>query len=59
MASIRVGVVGATGRMGQAVCDAVTDAETLELVAAVDVNGSGATHGVEVSSISAREAEAS
>ncbi len=59
MASIRVGVVGATGRMGQAVCDAVTDAETLELVAAVDVNGSGATHGVEVSSDLRALAEAS
>ncbi len=59
MAIVRVGVVGATGRMGQAVCDAVTDAETLELVAAVDVNGSGTTHGVEVSSDLRALAEAS
>ena len=59
MAIVRVGVVGATGRMGQAVCDAVTDAETLELVAAIDVNGSGTTHGVEVSSGLRALAEAS
>ena len=59
MAIVRVGVVGATGRMGQAVCGAVTDAEGLELVAAVDVNGSGATYGVEVSTDLRALAEAS
>ena len=33
---IRVGVVGALGKMGSTVCAAVNDAEDLELVAAVD-----------------------
>src|SRR5579885_383868 len=33
---VRVGVFGAGGRMGQAVCRAVTDDDGLELVAAVD-----------------------
>ncbi|HXZ62799.1 MAG TPA: hypothetical protein VEG62_08655, partial [Acidimicrobiales bacterium] len=32
----KVGVVGAGGRMGREVCRAVTGAEDLELVAAVD-----------------------
>ena len=40
MGSIRVGVVGATGRMGRTACDAVVAAEGLELVALVDVHGS-------------------
>ena len=33
---VKVGVVGAGGRMGQEVCRAVTDAPDLSLVAAVD-----------------------
>ncbi len=37
----KVGVVGAGGRMGQEVCRAVSDAEDLELVAAVDPNHVG------------------
>ncbi len=46
---IRVGVVGATGKMGSTVCDAVVEAEGLELVAAVDTQGSGAKiHGITV-----------
>ncbi len=36
----RVGVVGAAGRMGQAVCSAVRDDPALELVAAIDINDS-------------------
>ena len=40
---IRVGVLGAAGRMGQAVCAAVAEDPTLELVAAFDPNGSGTT----------------
>jgi len=36
MASIRVGVIGAKGRMGATVCEAVRHAEGLELVAMVD-----------------------
>ena len=48
---IRVGVVGAAGRMGSTVCDAVVAADGLELVAAVDVAGAGGTvHGLTVSS---------
>ena len=35
-------MVGAGGRMGQEVCRAVSDAEDLELVAAVDPNHDGA-----------------
>lgn len=35
-APIRVGVLGARGKVGQAICDAVTAAEGLELVATVD-----------------------
>jgi 4-hydroxy-tetrahydrodipicolinate reductase len=42
MSSTRVGVIGAAGRMGSTVCDAVRNAEGLELVAAIDpAGGSG------------------
>jgi 4-hydroxy-tetrahydrodipicolinate reductase len=48
---IRVGVVGAAGRMGATVCDAVAAAEGLELVAAVDAFNAGhVQHGVAISS---------
>lgn len=48
---IRVGVVGAAGRMGSTVCDAVAEADGLELVAAVDVvSAGGTTHGVTIAS---------
>ena len=48
---IRVGVVGAAGRMGATVCDAVAAAEGLELAAAIDlVGGGGSVHGVDVRS---------
>jgi len=50
MGSIRVGVVGATGRMGSTVCDAVVAAEGLELVALVDIHGSDTIHEIRVSS---------
>jgi 4-hydroxy-tetrahydrodipicolinate reductase len=40
---IRVGVVGATGKMGRAVCSAVAAAPDLELVAAVSRSTAGAT----------------
>ncbi|HEX6845272.1 MAG TPA: 4-hydroxy-tetrahydrodipicolinate reductase [Actinomycetota bacterium] len=40
---IRVGVVGATGRMGREVCRAVAAAPDLDLVAAVSRSGAGAT----------------
>ncbi|MGA0961870.1 MAG: 4-hydroxy-tetrahydrodipicolinate reductase [Ilumatobacteraceae bacterium] len=50
MGSIRVGVVGATGRMGRTVCDAVVAAEGLELVALVDIHGSDTIHEIRVSS---------
>lgn len=47
MSSIRVGVFGAGGRMGSAVCDAVLDDPDLELVAAVDPAHAGESiHGV-------------
>lgn len=47
---IRVGVFGAGGRMGSAVCDAVVADPDLELVAAVDPAAAGsAMHGVAVS----------
>lgn len=47
---IRVGVVGAAGRMGATVCDAVVAADGLELAAAVDlVGGGGVVHGVGIS----------
>lgn len=46
---IRVGVVGAAGRMGTTVCDAVVAATGLELAAAVDiVNSGGAVHGITI-----------
>src|SRR5271169_1345588 len=38
---LRVGVVGAAGRMGRCVCEAVTAAAGMELVAAVDPAGAG------------------
>lgn len=38
---IRVGVVGASGRMGSQTCRAVDDAERLELVARIDRGGGG------------------
>lgn len=38
---IRVGVIGAYGKMGRAVCHAVADDPELRLVAAVDVHGAG------------------
>lgn len=40
-ASIRVGVVGASGRMGATVCEAVAAADGLDLVAAVDTRADG------------------
>lgn len=50
MSKIRVGVFGAGGRMGAAVCDAVTADPDLELVAAVDPAAAGETvHGIVVS----------
>jgi 4-hydroxy-tetrahydrodipicolinate reductase len=36
MSTIKVGVLGSAGRMGSTVCDAVTSAADMELVAAVD-----------------------
>lgn len=49
MSVIRVGVLGAGGRMGRAVCHAVAEADGLELVAAVDPNAAGEQiDGVEV-----------
>ncbi len=48
---IRVGVIGAAGRMGATVCNAVHADPTLEFVAAVDPQSPGATiHGVTISS---------
>jgi 4-hydroxy-tetrahydrodipicolinate reductase len=38
---MRVGVIGAAGRMGATVCSAVAEAEDMELVAAVDPAGTG------------------
>ncbi len=35
---LRVGVIGARGRMGQATCEAVDEAEDMDLVAAVDAH---------------------
>ncbi|MBU3703013.1 MAG: hypothetical protein FGM42_01445 [Ilumatobacteraceae bacterium] len=47
--TIRVGVVGAGGRMGETVCAAVTADPRLQLVAAVDPGHVGASlHGVTV-----------
>ena len=49
MSQIRVGVVGAGGRMGDTVCEAVTMARDLELVAAVHPRLKGETrHGVTI-----------
>lgn len=46
---IRVGVVGATGRMGATVCDAVAAADDMELVAVVDTAAGGqSSHGLVV-----------
>jgi 4-hydroxy-tetrahydrodipicolinate reductase len=46
---VRVGVVGAAGRMGTAVCDAVAADDRFELVAAVDARGAGGDrHGIEI-----------
>lgn len=46
---VRVGVVGATGRMGRTVCAAVAAADGLELVAAVDRDGlDGTVEGITV-----------
>lgn len=48
---IRVGVVGAAGKMGSTVCDAVAAAEGLQLAAAVDVvGGDGVVHGLTIAS---------
>ena len=41
--TIRVGVIGAAGRMGQTVCAAISADNNLELVAAVDSAASGST----------------
>ena len=41
--AIRVGVIGAAGRMGQTVCAAISADQNLELVAAVDSAASGST----------------
>jgi DNA-directed RNA polymerase specialized sigma24 family protein len=46
---VRVGVVGAGGRMGQAVCAAVAATHDLELVAAVDPHATGTVEGVPIS----------
>jgi 4-hydroxy-tetrahydrodipicolinate reductase len=43
---IRVGVIGASGRMGQMVCRAVAAADDLGLVAAIDRTGVGQSIGV-------------
>jgi 4-hydroxy-tetrahydrodipicolinate reductase len=49
MSQIKVGVVGAGGRMGQTVCDAVTLDPLLDLVAAVDPHAIGEScHGVTI-----------
>jgi 4-hydroxy-tetrahydrodipicolinate reductase len=45
---IRVGVVGAAGRMGATVCAAVAAEDDLELVAAVDTVGGVTAQGVEI-----------
>ena len=46
---IRVGVVGAAGRMGATVCAAVAADNDLELVAAVDTVGDATAQGVKIS----------
>ena len=49
MSEIRVGVVGASGRMGATVCDAVAADPALALVAAVDLHAAGnQTHGLTI-----------
>ena len=49
--TIRVGVIGAAGRMGATVCSAVVADKNLELVAAVDTASAGSVvHGISVSS---------
>lgn len=49
MSEIRVGVVGAGGRMGSTVCDAVAADPALTLVAAVDPGAAGReTHGLAI-----------
>jgi 4-hydroxy-tetrahydrodipicolinate reductase len=49
MSAIRVGVVGAGGRMGATVCDAVAADPALQLVAAVDPRAAGSTvHGLTI-----------
>jgi 4-hydroxy-tetrahydrodipicolinate reductase len=45
---IRVGVIGARGRMGQTVCRAIADAPDLALVAAIDRSGVGRSIGREI-----------
>jgi 4-hydroxy-tetrahydrodipicolinate reductase len=45
---IRVGVIGARGRMGQTVCRAIADADDLALVAAIDRSGVGRSIGREI-----------
>ncbi|MEO8162891.1 MAG: 4-hydroxy-tetrahydrodipicolinate reductase [Ilumatobacteraceae bacterium] len=46
---VRVGVIGAAGRMGATVCDAVAGDPQLELVAAVDPSNPGAiVHGITI-----------
>lgn len=48
---MRVGVIGAAGRMGATVCDAIDADSQLELVAAVDPGNPGATvHGIIIAS---------
>jgi 4-hydroxy-tetrahydrodipicolinate reductase len=42
---MRIGVIGAAGRMGSTVCSALSEAEDLELVAAVDIAREGNTVG--------------
>nr|MBU6202870.1 4-hydroxy-tetrahydrodipicolinate reductase [Acidobacteriota bacterium] len=46
---IRVGVVGAAGRMGATVCAAIADDASLELVAAIDTTGESTAQGVRIS----------
>lgn len=47
--TIRVGVIGAAGRMGATVCDAIVADKNLELVAAVDTAAPGSVvHGITI-----------
>jgi len=64
MDAVRVGVIGANGRMGSAVCDAVRAADGLELVAAIDATmrdeataGDGVTLGRELRLLAAAGCE--